>query len=151
MTEERDTFEGLGSQNYARAGLLNLFPGFGLGYSVLRRRTAFRTCLSFWLVLSAIGVVAGLVNPGASAFSPRETLSVIMIAALMSWALIAVISADHLLIAAMMRDWRTKGAWSRLAVIMGTSAVLIGSLIYLAGAVAGATALGLWMFDGSLA
>jgi hypothetical protein len=138
----------LGSHHYGRAGLLNLFPGFGLGYRALHRRTAFRTSVGSWLVMTAIGIVSGFLNPGASAFSLQEALTVGVIAALMAWALVAVISADHLLIASIMQGWRTKGAWSRLAAIMRMSVVLMGSFIYFVAAALAAAIVGALGFGG---
>ena len=40
------------------AALLNLFPGFGLGYRLVRRRTAFRVTLIAWALLIALSVAS---------------------------------------------------------------------------------------------
>ena len=112
--------------HYALAGLLNLFPGFGLGYLVLHRRTQFQNSITAWLVLSMIGFFMVWSDGGLSPVS-------IGITVLLSWSLVSEITASHLLIAAMTQDWVVMGAWFRLGAIIGVLAVLIGSLIYLLG------------------
>jgi hypothetical protein len=112
--------------HYALAGLLTLFPGFGLGYLVLHRGTPFQNSIATWLVLSVIGFFMVWTEVGLSTLSVSITV-------LLSWSLVAEITASHLLIAAMTQDWVVMGAWSRLGAIMGVLAVPIGSLIYLLG------------------
>jgi tetratricopeptide (TPR) repeat protein len=107
---------------YLRAGLRNLFPSFGLGYLVLHRRTQFKISIATWFVLFLIGFLLLWTDVGLWSGVGLSPLSV-SITALLSWSLVALITADHLLIATMTREW----------VVMGVLAVLIGSLIYLLG------------------
>ena len=119
--------------DYTVAGLVNLFPGFGLGYLVLHRRTQFKFSIATWFLLTLFGIFIGWTVVGLSGlFESRLALLLYVgIPALISWSLVAAITASHLLIAAMTRNWEVQGAWSRLGAIMGVPAVLIGSLIYL--------------------
>ncbi len=94
------------------AGLLNLLPGFGLGYLVSHRHTQFKISIATWFLLSLFGIfiewtIAGLPPPP---FSLGILLLYVGIPALISWSLVAVITGSQLLIASMTRDWEAKGA-----------------------------------------